>query len=127
VYGASDAEGNPMILRPIRFSRQSILVFPAQFDLAGAAAKPLNFMRQCVEKELAQELYLAAQLVDAKALRNAGDILIADDFEDSPLNVQRARLRSASFLFGVGPTWDIRQWRKWWAENRLRDHAKLNG
>jgi hypothetical protein len=126
VYGALDGDGNPLILRPVRFSRRSVMIFPAEFDLAAAKDKPLTYIRDCIDKERAQDLFLAAHLVEPKALRSAGDTLTADDFSDGPLAVQRARLRALTTLFGVGPTWDIRQWREWWSENRLRDHAKLN-
>ncbi len=126
VYGALDGDGNPLILRPVRFSRRSVLIFPAEFELDEARDKPLTYIRECIDEERAQDLFLAAHLVEAKALRSAGDTLTGNDFADSPLAMQRARLRALTTLFGVGPTWDIRQWREWWNSNRLRDHAKLN-
>jgi hypothetical protein len=126
VYGALDGDGNALILRPVRFSRRSVLIFPADFDLDAAKDKPLTYIRDCIDDERAQDLFLAAHLVEPKALRGAGDALTANDFSEGPLAVQRARLRAMTTLFGVGPTWDIRQWREWWNSNRLRDHAKLN-
>ncbi len=126
VYGAIDANGNPVVLRPIRFQRKSVIIFPADFDLDAAQARPLTFLRKAITDQQAQQLFLAAHVVDRTQLRNAGDILVAPDFEQSPIAMQRARLVCMRMLFSVGPTWDINQWRQWWTDNRLRDHAKLN-
>jgi hypothetical protein len=119
VYGAHDADGRPIFLKPVRFSRQAIYVFPATFDLAAAKEKPLTLLRDMIAKQRAQEVFFCAHVIDDRQHRNAGDILVADDFAECPLAVQRARLRAMQVLFNAGATWDIRQWRKWWDENRL--------
>ena len=121
VYGALDGEGKTLVLRPIRFARQSVKVFPSGFDVTVARGKPLATLREFVKAGKAQELYLCSQLVDARNLRAAGDLLVAEDFGQSPLPVQRARLRAMHTMFNTGATWDVRKWREWWADNRLRN------
>lgn len=121
VYGALDGEGNALVLRPIRFAKQTVKVFPSGFDVAKAQGKPLATLRELLKAGKAQEVYLCSQLVDARNLRAAGDLLLAEDFAQSPLPVQRARLRAMHTMFNTGATWDVRKWREWWADNRLRN------
>jgi hypothetical protein len=120
VYGALDADGKPMVLRPIRFPTRTVFVFPSGFDLESATAKPLSALRDALDKGLAQELYMASHLIGRRDKRMAGDLLLGDDFEDSVLALQRARLLALCVIFQTGKTWDIKRWRQWWDENRLR-------
>jgi hypothetical protein len=120
VYGALDADGKPMVLRPIRFPTRTVFVFPSGFDLESATAKPLSALRDALDKGLAQELYMASHLIGRRDKRTAGDLLLGDDFEDSVLALQRARLLALCVIFQTGKTWDIKRWRQWWDENRLR-------
>jgi len=62
-YGAQDADGKPMVLRPVRFPLRSVKVFPSAFDLAAATAKPMTSMRTAFDKGWAQELFMCAHLV----------------------------------------------------------------
>lgn len=120
VYGALDADGKPLVLRPIKFPTRNVNVFPSGFDLDGATAKPLTALRDALDKGLAQQLYMAAHLVGRREKRTAGDLLISEDFDDSTLALQRARLLAMSVIFETGKAWDIKRWRQWWDENRLR-------
>ncbi|MCB9933578.1 MAG: hypothetical protein H6841_09170 [Planctomycetes bacterium] len=120
VYGALDADGDPLVLRPIKFPTRNVHVFPSGFDLEGATTKPLTALRDALDKGLAQELYMAAHLVGRREKRSAGDLLVGDDFEDCTLAMQRARLLSMNVIFETGKAWDIKRWRQWWDENRLR-------
>lgn len=120
VYGALDAESKPLVLRPIRFPTRTVFVFPSGFDLEGALARPLNSLRDALDKGLAQELFMASHLIGRRDRRTAGDLLLGDDFDDSVLALQRARLISMSVIFQTGKAWDIKRWRQWWDENRLR-------
>ena len=119
-YGASDADGNPMVLRPVRFPVRTVLVFPSTFDLDGGTAKPVSALRKALDEGWAQELFMASHLVNSKDHRAAGDLLVADDYDDSTLAMQRARLLAMTVIFETGKAWDIKRWRTWWAENRLR-------
>lgn len=120
VYGALDAEGETLVLRPVRFPGRSIHIYPAEFKLGDAASKPVSTMRTAITDGLPQDLFMIAHLVDAREKRNAGDLLVGEDFDDSTLSIQRARLKAMNVVFGTGKSWDIKRWREWWSENRLR-------
>jgi hypothetical protein len=120
VYGAYDSEGTPLVLRPVRFPRRELLIFPAMFGLAEAEARPLGTLSSHLSDGRPQALFLAAHLVGEGQRREAGDLLLARDFEDAPIALRRSRLRALSVIFGVGAGWDLARWREWWAENRLR-------
>jgi len=120
VYSATDSNGGPLVLRPVRFSERSILLFPHGFDVAEAVKNPINTVRALLKDDKAQEAFMAAQLVKKSQHRAMGDLLTGDDFEADSLANQRARLRSMATLFTTGLTWDIVKWRKWWTQNRNR-------
>lgn len=120
VSGALNAEGRPIFLRPVRFPMQSVPIFPARFDIKQATDKPLSTLRALIEAEMPQDIFLCAHLINGRSVRPAADILLAEDLAASPLNVQRARLSAMRVLFKTGSTWDAREWRTWWAENRHR-------
>ncbi|MBK9975537.1 MAG: hypothetical protein IPP14_12270 [Planctomycetes bacterium] len=120
VFSATDRAGKAIVLRPIRFPEQSILLFPATFDVAGAAQNPINVTRKLLKDNLSQDAFMAAQLVKSTQLRPMADMLLGDDFETEPLANQRARLRAMTLLFSAGATWDIGKWRRWWQQNRSR-------
>jgi hypothetical protein len=119
-YGAGDKDGNPMVLRPVRFPIRTIWVFPSSFDLEGATSRPMTAVRKALDEGWAQELFMASHLVTRKDHRAAGDLLVADDYDDSTLAMQRSRLLAMTVIFETGKSWDIKRWRTWWAENRLR-------
>ncbi|MBX3458435.1 MAG: hypothetical protein KF696_00555 [Planctomycetes bacterium] len=121
VYGALDDAGRPLVLRPVRFARQSIRVFPHAFDLDAALEKPLATLREYIRLGKAQEVFLCAHVIEQRNLRAAGDILLGRDISESSLPVQRARLRAMHALFNVGATWDLKKWQDWWADNRLKN------
>lgn len=120
VYGALDADGEPLILRPVKFPIRTVHVFPSSFDLSGATSRPITAVRNALDKGEAQALFMASHLVGQSDRRAVGDLLVADDFDDSTLAMQRSRLLALSVVFQTGKTWDIKRWRKWWDENRLR-------
>jgi hypothetical protein len=120
LYGASDAEDKSLVLRPVQFPIRTVWVYPSSFDLEGAASKPVAALRKALDEGWAQELFMASHLVAKKDHRAAGDLLVADDYDDSTLAMQRARLLSMSVVFDTGKSWDIKRWRTWWTENRLR-------
>jgi hypothetical protein len=120
LYGASDADGKSLVLRPVQFPVRTIWVYPSSFDLEDAAARPVNAVRKALDEGWAQELFMASHLVTKKDHRAAGDLLVADDYDDSTLAMQRARLLSMHVIFETGKSWDIKRWRTWWQENRLR-------
>lgn len=120
VFGAREAEGQPLILRPINFPARSVKVFPADFNLAAAQERPLQAISEAISKNLPQDLYLAAQLIDKKQLRAAGDLLLGDDLETCALGLQKARMKAMATLTGAGAAFDAKKWRAWWAENKFR-------
>lgn len=120
VYGASDAEGRPIVLRPVRFPIRTINVYPFSFDLDGATARPISALRNAIDKGLAQDLYMVSHFVAKKDRRAAGDLLVDDAYDNSTLAMQRARLLAMSVIFETGKAWDIKRWRTWWQENRLK-------
>lgn len=120
VYGASDAENRPMILRPITFPSRTAKVFPSEFDLAGAQQRPIQALSDALSKNRPQDLFMAAQLVEKKQLRAVGDLLLGDDLETCALGLQRARMKAMAALTGSGATFDAKKWRAWWAENKFR-------
>jgi hypothetical protein len=119
IYGAADSNDQPVILQPVRFATQRLLVFPATFDLEEGARRPLTEMRRYLEERRPQQLYICAHLVERRYLRNAGDLLM-DNLDDSAVFMQQARLRTMHALFGVGAEWDMTRWHTWWQQNRLR-------
>lgn len=121
VYGARNSEGQTLVLKPITFPKRSVLVFPAEYDLETARTKPLTALRKAIEGGRTQEVYMSAFLVDDRNMRAAGDLLVADDFAACAVSLQRARLKAMTVLFETGTTWDIKRWREWWSENRLRN------
>ena len=120
VYGAREAEGQPMILRPIGFPARMVKVFPSEFNLAAAQARPLQAISEAISKNLPQDLFLAAQLVEKKQLRSAGDLLLGDDLETCALGLQKARMKAMATLTGAGAAFDAKKWRAWWADNKFR-------
>ncbi|MCA8934609.1 MAG: hypothetical protein KDB68_00250 [Planctomycetes bacterium] len=120
VYGAWNADGQPLVLRPVSFPTRSIYVYPAEFKLSDATSRPLTTMRNAIKDGRAQDLFMTAHLVESREKRSAGDLLVGDDFKDSIFSMQRARLKAMNVVFGTGKSWDIKRWREWWAENRLR-------
>lgn len=120
VYGAWDGDGEPLVLRPVSFPTRSIYVYPAEFKLSDAESRPLTTMRNAMKDGRPQDLFMTAHLVGTRDKRNAGDFLVGDDFKDSIFSMQRARLKAMNVIFGTGKSWDIKRWREWWAENRLR-------
>jgi len=120
VYGAFDGDGRALVLRPIRFPVRDLHVYPAKFKLDEAAKRPITTMRTAIKDGGAQDLFMTAHLVDVREKRNAGDLLVGKDYDDSTLSMQRARLRAMSVVFNTGKSWDIKRWREWWEENRLR-------
>lgn len=121
VYGAYNADGSTLVLKPITFPKRTVLVFPADYELATAQQKPLTAMHKAIEGGRAQDVYMAAFLMDDRSRRAAGDLLVADDFAACGVSLQRARLKAMTVLFETGATWDIKRWREWWTENRLRN------
>jgi hypothetical protein len=121
VFGASGEGGQRVLLRPIQFARQSVLVFPAGFNLDAVQERPVAALREFMADGRAQELFLAAHVVEARSRRAIGDLLTDDDFETAPLAMQRARLRALQVIFNRGATWDIRAWRNWWSGERTRN------
>ncbi len=121
VYGAYNADGSTLVLKPITFPKRTVLVFPADYDLNTAQQKPLTAMHKAIEAGKAQEVFMAAFLMDDRNRRAAGDLLTADDFAACAVSLQRARLKAMTVLFETGATWDIKRWRQWWTENRLRN------
>lgn len=120
VYGALDADGRALALRPILFPARTVRVFPSTFKLREHSALPLAAVRQALDEGWAQELFMAAHLIGSRDRRAAGDLLIADAYNDSTLAMKRARLQAMCTIFGTGAAWDIQRWRTWWQENRLR-------
>jgi hypothetical protein len=120
VYGALDGNGDTLVLRPIKFPVRTVRVFPSSFDLAAAKSRPITAVRSALDEGEAQSLFMAAHLVGKSDRRAVGDLLVADDFDDSTLAMQRARLLALKTVFQTGKTWDIKRWRKWWDDNRLR-------
>jgi hypothetical protein len=118
-YGAKDSNDQPLILQPVRFTSQRLLVFPSTFDLEEGTRRPLTEMRRYLEERRPQQLFMCAHLVDRRYLRNAGDLLLAD-IEESAVFMQQARLQTMHALFGVGSNWDMTRWHTWWQQNRLR-------
>ena len=120
VYGALDAEGKPIILRPIAFSSESVKVFPFGFKLKTSESRPINALATAINRNAPQDLYMAAYLVKKKHIRAAGDLLLGTDLETSGLAMQRARLKAITLITGTGATYDASEWHSWWQENRLR-------
>ncbi|MBZ0136611.1 MAG: hypothetical protein K8I27_09585 [Planctomycetes bacterium] len=120
VYGALDDDGNGMILRPIQFPTRDVLIYPAKYDLSESTNRPLTSMRKSLDDGAAQDLYMTAHLVGTRERRSAGDILLGEEFEESTLAMKRARLKALTIIFKTGANWDIKQWRSWWQENRLK-------
>ena len=120
VYGALDADGETLVLRPIKFPIRTVHVFPFGYDLSGATSRPITSVRNALDKGEAQALFMTAHLVGKSDRRAVGDLLVAEDFDDSTLAMQRSRLLALTVVFDTGKTWDIKRWRKWWDENRLR-------
>lgn len=119
VYGANDAEGDPIVIRPVRFPKREVLIFPSTYDLPLARTRPLTAVRDAIREGGAQELFMSAHMIGKRDRRAAGDELFKD-FDKSALAMKRARLKSLSVIFDVGRNWDIARWREWWDENRLR-------
>jgi hypothetical protein len=119
VYGAHDEEGETLVLRPVRFPTQRLLIFPSTFDVDEVSRRPLHHMRRNIEQNRAQPLFMAAHLVERRDLRRAGDLLM-EGIDEDPLFMQRARMRTMHALFNVGSTWDAQRWHDWWQQNRLR-------
>ena len=77
-------------------------------------------MRKALDDGAAQDLFMTAHLVDSHGHRRAGDMLMGEEYEESTLAMKRARLKAMVVIFNTGKNWDIKQWRSWWQENRLK-------
>lgn len=120
VYGARDADGKTLVLRPIQFPIRSVRIFPSEYDLDECTNRPLTAMRKSLDDGRAQDLFMTAYLVDSRSKRSAGDMLLGEEYEESTLSMKRARLKALAVVFKTGANWDIKQWRSWWQENRLK-------
>lgn len=120
VYGARDADGRAIVLRPIQFPARNVRIFPANYELDESARRPLTAIRKALDDGRAQDLYMTACLIDENSRRSAGDMLLGEEFAESTISMKRARLKSLSTIFNRGSNWDERQWRNWWQENRLK-------
>lgn len=120
VYGAARGDGRALALRPISFSEKQAWVYPAGFDLEDAQSRPLSALAEAIGDNRPQDVLMTATLVDAKRLREAGDLLLGDDLNTCALGLQRARLRAMALLLNKGSGWDAAKWRDWWRENRLK-------
>ena len=120
VYGALDANGDTLNLRPIKFPIRTVHIYPSDFDLAGVKARPITGVRNALDKGDAQGLFMSAHLVGKSDRRSVGDLLVAEDFDNSTLAMQRSRLLALTVVFQTGKTWDIKRWRNWWDQNRLK-------
>ena len=120
VYGALDGEGDTLVLRPIEFPTRNVRIFPAEYDLEECTKRPLTAMRKSLDDGAAQDLYMTAHLVGSRSKRSAGDMLLGEEYEESTLAMKRARLTALRVIFDTGANWDIKQWRSWWQENRLK-------
>lgn len=119
IFGASNDDGAPIILKPVSFPTRTVHVFPSRFDLARTEASPLAAIQDALDEGEAQELFLSAHFISKQARRAAGDALF-EDYDRSSLAMKRARLKSLSVIFNVGRNWDHKLWQDWWKENRLR-------
>lgn len=120
VFAVREAEGQPILLRPVTFPARTAKVFPAEFNLTGAKERPLQAIAEAISKNLPQDLFLASQLIDKKQIRAAGDLLLGDDLETCALGLQKARTKAMAGLTGAGAAFDAKRWRAWWAENKFR-------
>ena len=120
VFGAHEAEGQPLILRPINFPARTAKVFPSEFNLDAARERPLQAISEAISKNLPQDLFMASQLIEKKHVRAAGELLLGEDLETCALGLQKARMKAMAALTGAGAAFDATKWRAWWAENKFR-------
>lgn len=120
VYGALDADGRALVLRPIAFPSRTVRIFPAEYDLKECTSRPLTAIRKALDDGKPQDLFMTAYLVDERTKRSAGDMLLGEEYEESTLAMKRARLKALNVVFKTGANWDIKQWRNWWQDNRLK-------
>jgi hypothetical protein len=97
-----------------------VKVFPSDFNLETAQARPLQAISEAISKNLPQDLFFAAQLIEKKQIRSAGELLLGDDLETCALGLQKARMKAMATITGAGAAFDAKKWRAWWAENKFR-------
>ncbi|MCC6574568.1 MAG: hypothetical protein IT462_12355 [Planctomycetes bacterium] len=120
IYGANDAEGKPIVLRPVAFPSRVAKILPADFDLPAAKTKPMKELADALAQNRAQDVFMMAHLVDKKQYRVAGDLLAGEDLETCGLALQRARMKALNVLTGTGAAFDAKRWRAWWSENKVK-------
>lgn len=120
VVDSRDADNRPMILRPIRFPSESVLLFPSTYDLPEALKAPVKRLRKALDQRSPQDVYMSAMLVPTKSLRSASEALLDAQYDDKGLGLLNARTKSLHVMHGIGANWSLKQWRDWWKENRFR-------